>query len=63
MSITSHAFGRVTLTGNDAKRFEQQVRYGRANAVSRHAVSEGVKLAQQLSKKGSVTVRLHTKKK
>lgn len=63
MSITSHAFGRVTLTGKDAERFEHQVRYGRANAESKHAVSEGVKLARKLHKNGSVVIRLSAKKK
>ena len=58
MSISSNAFGRVELTGEDARKFEAQVRYGRATSASRHAVSEGVKLATKLSQKGSVTVKL-----
>ena len=58
MSISSNAFGRVELTGEDARKFEAQVRYGRANAASRHAVSEGVKLANKLSENGSVTIKL-----
>lgn len=58
MSITSNAFGRVTLTGSDAKKFKSQVRHGRASAASRHTVSEGVKLAKQLGKRGSVTIKL-----
>ena len=58
MSISSTAFGRVVLTGKDAEKFRSQVRYGRASAASRSAVTEGVKLAKQLSANGSVTFRL-----
>lgn len=62
MSISSTAFGRVLLTGKDAEKFKSQVRYGRANAASKHAVSEGVKLAKKFSSNGSVTVRLNKAK-
>ena len=34
MSIKSHAFGRVTLTGSDARKFENQVRCGKPIALS-----------------------------
>ena len=63
MSITSHAFGRVTLTGKDATKFEKQVRYGRASEASRRTVTAGSKLAKQLSQNGSVTVKLRIKSK
>lgn len=62
MSIISHAFGRVTLTGKDATKFERQVRFGRSNTASRSAVLEGVKLAKQLNGKGSVRFKLSPKK-
>lgn len=58
MAITSTAFGRVTLTDKDAERFKHQVRYGRSSEASRTAVSEGIKLARQLDKKGVVTFKL-----
>jgi hypothetical protein len=61
MSISSTAFGRVLLTGKDADKFRSQVRYGRANTASKSAVSEGVKLAKQLSTNGSVTFKLPKK--
>ncbi|MFO1083202.1 MAG: hypothetical protein U1E21_01445 [Reyranellaceae bacterium] len=63
MSITSTAFGRVYLTGKDAKKFKSQVRYGRASAASRDAVEAGVKLSKQLDAKGHVTFKLKQKPK
>jgi len=45
MAITSSTFGRVTLTEEDAKKFERQVRYGRPSAQAVSSVREGRKLA------------------
>ena len=45
MAINSTAFGRVTLTDDDAKKFERQVRYGRANEQAKASVVQGRALA------------------
>jgi hypothetical protein len=45
VAINSNAFGRVTLTEEDARKFERQVRYGRPTAQARESLSEGRKLA------------------
>lgn len=45
MAINSTAFGRVTLTEDDAKKFERQVRYGRANEQAKASVTQGRALA------------------
>jgi len=65
MSIRSHAFGRVTLTGQDAKKFRDQVRYGRPKPAAVASVKRGMKLSRSLVKKGSVkfTLRASSSKK
>ena len=52
MSIKSDAFGRVTLTGRDAEKFEKQVAYGKPNAAARNSVKRGVALSRQLQQHG-----------
>lgn len=58
MSIISHAFGRIELTGADAKKFRNQVTYGRPNKAAKAAVQEGVKLSKQLAENGSLSLKL-----
>lgn len=58
MSIISHAFGRIELTGADAKKFRNQVTYGRPNKAAKTAVQEGVKLSRELAEKGSLSLKL-----
>jgi hypothetical protein len=58
MSIQSHAFGRVELSGEDAKKFRNQVTYGRAKPAAKAAVARGVVLSQDLKKSGSVRLKL-----
>jgi hypothetical protein len=48
MSIKSHAFGRVTLTGEDAKKFRNQVTYGKPKAAAKQSVKQGVKISRKL---------------
>lgn len=54
MSIMSHAFGRVTLTDEDAKKFKNQVRYGKPKAAAVEGVKRGVALAHEFEKDGKV---------
>jgi hypothetical protein len=58
MSIKSSTFGRVELTGDDAKKFRRQVTYGRAKPAAKAAVARGVVLSQSLKESGSVRVKL-----
>ncbi len=56
MSIKSHAFGRVTLTGQDAKKFKNQVTYGKAKPRAKTTVKRGALLVKKLSKTGTLTL-------
>lgn len=47
MAIQSSAFGSVTLTREDAEKFQRQVTYGRPKTVAVDAVKRGVDIAQQ----------------
>lgn len=47
MAIQSNAFGRVTLTGEDAKKFKRQVTFGRPKASAKENVERGVKLVRE----------------
>jgi hypothetical protein len=45
--IRSNLFGGVTLTGDDADKFERQVRHGRAPKSAQRALQNGDLLLQQ----------------
>ena len=61
MAITSHAFGRVTLTDDDADKFSSQVRYGRTSKAAKDAVGRGLSMAKAVKDSGkfSFTVANH----
>ena len=52
MAIASSTFGRVTLTGDDARKFKRQVTFGRPKAVAKANVEQGVKLARDFRANG-----------
>lgn len=56
MSIKSHAFGRVTLTGKDAKKFKNLVVYGKAKPAAIKSVRSGVELVRKLNTSGTLTL-------
>lgn len=56
MSITSNAFGRVTLTGQDAKKFKNQVVYGKPKQAAIDNVKLGIALARKLREDGRLTI-------
>lgn len=60
MSIHSTAFGRVVLTEADAKKFKDQVTYGRPKKAAKEAVARGVVLSRQLRERGSFTFKVTT---
>lgn len=44
MAISSHAFGCVTLTKEDAAKFSRQAKYGRANAAAKSTIRRGLEM-------------------
>ncbi|WP_150132687.1 hypothetical protein [Neorhizobium sp. SOG26] len=58
MSIKSSAFGGVTLTGEDAKKFVNQVTYGRHKKEATEAVARGSAMAKSFARDGKVSLRL-----
>ena len=60
MAIQSDAFGRVTLTDSDARKFENQVTYGKPKKQAVDAAKRAKKLVRKFSKNrtlsGKVTV-------
>jgi hypothetical protein len=54
MAIRSHAFGRVTLTDEDAAKFDRQVRYGRASAAAKESVKRGLDMNEAFRRDGKV---------
>jgi hypothetical protein len=58
MSIQSHAFGRVTLTEADAKKFRNQATYGRPKAAAKENVAKGVAMSRTLRETGSFKLKL-----
>ncbi len=55
MSIKSNAFGGVTLSGRDAKKFKDQVVYGKPKAAAVASVKRGVALSRAFEKDGKLT--------
>ncbi|WP_439521764.1 hypothetical protein [Marivita sp.] len=55
MAINSHAFGRVTLTKDDAAKFSRQVKYGRSSEAAKQSVERGLELTKKFKTGGKVT--------
>ncbi|MDI2103941.1 hypothetical protein [Bradyrhizobium sp. Mp64] len=61
--IKSNAFGRVTLTDEDAKKFRNQVSYGKPKQAAQDSVRRGTELMQSFQEnRGKVTVKLKVRK-
>lgn len=58
MSIKSSAFGGVTLTGEDAKKFVNQVTYGKPKKEAANSVARGSEMAKSFIKDGKVSLRI-----
>jgi hypothetical protein len=52
MAIKSHAFGRVTLTGEDATKFKKQVAYGRPTKAAIETAKRGAVMAREMRDNG-----------
>jgi hypothetical protein len=55
MSIKSNAFGGVTLSGSDAKKFKDQVTYGKPKAAAVKSIKRGVTLSRAFDQKGKIS--------
>ena len=58
MTIKSHPFGRVTLTGDDAKEFAKQVLHGQANQAAEDAIRNGRIMVKEFKRTGKVNITL-----
>ena len=58
MGIKSTAFGRVVLTDADAKKFKNQVTYGKPKKAASEGVLVGMEINKKLQADGSITFRL-----
>jgi len=56
MAVISDTFGGLRLTGEDAAKFERQVRYGRTSARAIESARRGSKLALALLRDGRVRI-------
>ncbi len=52
MAITSNAFGRVTLTGEDAAKFKKQAAYGRPSKAAIEAAKRGAVMSKKMQENG-----------
>jgi hypothetical protein len=61
MAIRSNAFGRITLTGPDAKKFRNQASYGKPKAAAAKNVKKGLlMLKQATSSRNRLVFKIHT---
>ena len=60
MAIKSSAFGRVTLTESDAKKFKNQVTFGKPKKAAVESAMRGVEISRAIraNKGGKFTVTL-----
>lgn len=58
MSVQTTTFGSVRLSGEEAKKFKNQVAYGRPKKAAKITFASGERLAKQFNKAGSVTLRI-----
>ncbi len=58
MSVRTSIFGGVRLTGADAKKFSDQVTFGRPKKAAAEALSKGNKMLKEYEEKGFVTITL-----
>jgi len=58
MSIKSNAFGRVELSGADARKFRAQATYGRPKKEAKLSVARGAAMARELQSSGSIKLKL-----
>lgn len=63
MAVISSAFGQVKLTETDAKKFKNQVTYGKPKASAHETVARGKELFNEFQSNGKVKLVLKAPKK
>jgi hypothetical protein len=59
MAIKSHAFGRVTLTGDEARKFRNQMAHGKPKAAAVAGLKRSVEMSRSFRKNGGkLTLKL-----
>lgn len=61
MAVISSAFGQVKLTDDDAKKFRNQVTYGKPKATAQKTASKGSALFKQFQAAGKATFKAKSK--
>ena len=57
MAIKSNAFGRVVLSGRDAKKFAAQVTYGKPKQAAKVNAKRGSEMLREMRAKASARAR------
>jgi len=58
MAVISSAFGQVKLTDDDAKKFKNQVTYGKPKVSAKKTAADGQRLFTEFQKQGKVRISL-----
>ncbi|MDR2214567.1 MAG: hypothetical protein LBE59_01860 [Nevskiaceae bacterium] len=58
MSVHSHAFGSVRLTGEDARKFKSQITRGRPTKAATESLERGRPVADALVRKGYAPIKI-----
>lgn len=58
MAVHTSVFGGVRLSGEDAKKFSNQVTYGRPKRAATDALEKGKKLLKEYEKNGYATIKV-----
>jgi hypothetical protein len=56
MAVYTNTFGGLQLTGDDAKKFRNQVRHGRTSEAARQTASRGRGMAASISRGEQIKV-------
>ena len=58
MSVHTSVLGGVRLTGQDAKKFRNQVTYGRPNKAAGKGLEEGTRLVKEYNERGFARITI-----
>lgn len=63
MAVISSAFGQVKLTESDAKKFKNQVTYGKPKATAKATAEKGSERFNEYASKGKVVFKVNSSSK
>ncbi len=58
MSVKTSVFGSIRLSGSDAEKFQDQVKYGRSTKAARDTLARGTKMLSKYDKDGHVRIKV-----